>query len=174
MKVVTKQQRPRVKCQWCRTPFSPKPLGRAPKFCSARCRQAACVKRNGTWETMQRAAAKAREDELLRKRLCEHLRAEVRQELTREFIQSGLVRITGPDHVNALMAGRNEWRGNKLLGELAQDFAAVGNWDAVSAIREWQRRAKQTSGRRRSGDAQEPERQAELPALPAPGGPQAK
>jgi hypothetical protein len=53
--------------------------------------------------------------------------------------QSGLVRITGPDQVNALIAGRNEWRGNKLLDELAHDFAAAGNPEAASAIREWQR-----------------------------------
>jgi hypothetical protein len=48
-------------------------------------------------------------------------------------------RATGPDHVNALIAGRNEWRGNKLLDELARDFAAAGNPEAASAIREWQR-----------------------------------
>jgi hypothetical protein len=98
----------------------------------------------------------------------------VRQELTREFIQSGLVRITGLDHVNALIAGRNEWRGNKLLDELAHDFTTAGNLEAVSAIREWQRRARQASGRRRSMDSQEPERQAEVPALRAPRGPQAE
>jgi hypothetical protein len=161
---VTKGPRPRVRCEWCREPFRPKALGRAPKFCSAKCRQAACVKRNGTWEKQQREMQKANQDWALRKQLRESLRAEVRQELTREFIQSGLVRITGVDHVNALIAGRNEWRGNKLLDELAHDFAALGNAEAVAAIGEWQRRAKQASGRRRSGTKQE--RQA--PALPPP------
>jgi hypothetical protein len=174
MQQVTKQRRPRVKCQWCRKPFQPKRLGRAPKFCSASCRQAACVKRNGTWEKRQREAEKALQEWSLRKHLRESLRAEVRQELTREFIQSGLVRITGLDHVNALIAGRNEWRGNKLLDELAHDFAAAGNLEAVSAIHEWQRRAKQASGRRRSNDSQEPQRQAEVPALQPPAGPEAK
>jgi hypothetical protein len=153
MEQVTKSRRPRVKCEWCRKPFSPKPVGRAPKFCSAKCRQAACVKRNGTWETRQRQLAKQFEHSALLRRLRESLRTEVRQQLTNEFIQSGLVRITGPDHVNALMAGRNEWRGNRLLDELAADFTAAGNLEATAAIREWQARAKQASGRKRSTTA---------------------
>jgi hypothetical protein len=168
MNVVTKTRRPRVKCEWCRAPFAPKPFGRAPKFCSAKCRQAACVKRNGTWEARMRREAQEAERRALVARLRESLRREVRQQLTQEFIQSGLVRITGPDHVNALIAGRNEWRGNKLLDELAQDFAAAGNQEAVSAIREWQRLARQASVRRRSGNGQETQRQAEASPLAPP------
>ena len=174
MKLVTKQRRPRVKCEWCRTLFSPKPRGRAPKFCSARCRQAACVKRNGTWETRLREQEKAQRESSLRKELRESLRDEVRQQLTREFVQSGLVRITGPDHVNALIAGRNAWRGNNLLNELAHDFAAAGNPEAASAIREWQRMAKEASGRRRSGHAHKPQRKAGVPALLPPARSQAE
>ena len=174
MKLVTKQRRPRVKCQWCRMLFAPKARGRAPKFCSARCRQAACVKRNGTWETRLREEEKARQEESLRMELRESLRDEVRQQLTREFIQAGLVRITGPDQVNALIAGRNVWRGNKLLDELAHDFAAAGNPEAVSAIREWQRMAKEVDEGRRSGHAQEPQREAGVPALLPPARSQAE
>ena len=174
MKLVTKQRRPRVKCQWCRTVFSPKPRGRAPKFCSASCRQAACVKRNGTWETRLREEEKAGQESSLREELRASLRDEVRQQLTREFIQSGLVRITGPDQVNALIAGRNVWRGNKLLNELAHDFDAAGNPEAVSAIREWQRMAKEVDEGRRSGHAQEPQREAGVPALLPPARSQAE
>jgi hypothetical protein len=108
-----------------------------------------------------RQEAKQAEHRALVARLRESLRREVRQQLTQEFIQSGLVRITGLDHVNALIAGRNEWRGNKLLDELARDFAAAGNAEAVSAIRQWQRLARQASGRRRSADNQEPRHQSE-------------
>jgi hypothetical protein len=97
LNLVTKQRRPRVKCEWCRTPFQPKPLGRAPMFRSARCRQAACVKRNGTWETRQRQAAKEEPDRWERMHLRASLRDEVRRQLTQEFIQSGLVRINGAD-----------------------------------------------------------------------------
>ena len=119
MQQVTKRVRTRRRCEWCRSPFTPKALGRAPKFCSARCRQAACVKRNGTWETRQRQAEKEHREAEERRLLKQQLRDEVRRELTKEFIQAGLVRITGPDQVNAIIAGRNEWRGNKLLDELA-------------------------------------------------------
>jgi hypothetical protein len=116
-----------------------------------------------------RREAKEAERRSLMARLRESLRREVRQQLTQEFIQSGLVRITGQDHVNALIAGRNEWRGNKLLDELAQDFAAAGNPEAASAIREWQRRTRQASVRRRSGNSQETQHQAEASPLPLPG-----
>ena len=165
MELVTKTPRPRAKCEWCRAPFKPKPLGRAPKFCSAKCRQAACVKRNGTWETLMRQAQQEKQQKALVEGLRAQLRPIVRRELTREFIQSGLVRITGPDHVTALIAGRNEWRGNKLLDELAHDFAAAGNQEAYAAIGEWQRLAKQTgSGKRSSSRRQQP--QNRLLALP--------
>jgi hypothetical protein len=80
------------------------------------------VKRNGTWETNQRKAQEEAERLALRRQLRAELHAElrpeIRRQLTQEFIQSGLVRITGPHHVNALVAGRNEWRGNTLLNEL--------------------------------------------------------
>lgn len=113
--------------------------------------------------------AEENERRMMVMRLREELRHEVRQQLTREFIQAGLVRITGPDHVNALIAGRNEWRGNKLLDELAQDFAAAGNPEAVAAIREWQRRARRMSRRRHSDEGQEPQYQAvKSKLLPAP------
>jgi hypothetical protein len=148
MKTVTKTPRRSARCQWCKAAFPPKPLGRAPKFCSARCRQAACVKRNGTWEQRIRQAEKDTEHQSLVRRLREELRPEVRRQLTHEFIQS------------ALIAGRNEWRGNKLLDELAQDFAAAGNPEAVSAIHEWQRRAREASVRRRAS----PPREILLPA----------
>jgi hypothetical protein len=166
MEQVTKRPRPRVRCAWCKTTFKPKPLGRAPRFCSAKCRQAACVKRNGSWDLRIRQGEKARAHEALLRRLREELRPAVRQQLTREFIQSGLVRITGQDHVNALIAGRNEWRGNKLLDELAGDFAAAGNAEAVAAIREWQRRAREAGGqrRRRSDNPQPQQHRISLPA----------
>lgn len=60
------------------------------------------------------------------------------------------MRITGPDQVNAIIAARNEWRGNKLLNELAEDSAAAGNLEAVTAIREWQRRAKEINDGRQA------------------------
>jgi hypothetical protein len=161
MKVVTKTARLRVKCEWCRTAFKPKPLGREPKFCSAKCRQAACVRRNGTWETHQRQVAEQSRERALVECLRAQIRPILRRELTREFIQSGLVRITGPDHVNALIAGRNEWRGNKLLDELARDFAAAGNLEAVAAIKEWQRIAKGTYNRAATSHG-DPRRQAQL------------
>ena len=107
------------------------------------------MRRNGTWETRQRELAHAAADDALQSQIRERLRPEMRRQLTREFIQSGLVRITGPDQVNALIAGRNEWRGNKLLDELEADFRAAGNIEAAAAIREWKLRAKQASGRKR-------------------------
>jgi hypothetical protein len=53
-----------------------------------------------------------------------------------------------------------------LLDELAQDFAAVGNPEAVAAIREWQRLAKQMSGRKRSDNSRQPPPHDKLLMLP--------
>jgi len=165
MKLVTKEPRRKAKCEWCRIWFSPKPTGRQPKFCSAKCRQAACVKRNGTWETLQRKAKEESAQFALRNQLRAELRPEIRRQLTQEFIQSGLVRITGPDQVNALIAGRNEWRGNKLLDELAADFIDAGNFEAATAIRDWKRLAQQMSGRGSAGRAGKRRHQAGALAL---------
>jgi hypothetical protein len=76
--------------------------------------------------------------------------------------------------ISSSMPHRNEWRGSKLLDELARDFAAAGNPEAVSAIREWQRMAKEVDEGRRSGHAQEPQREAGVPALLPPARSQAE
>jgi hypothetical protein len=131
------------------------------------------VKRNGTWETRQREAEKTAQQHTLRAELRRELRHEVRRELTAEFIQFGLVRITDVDHVNALIAGRNLWRGARLLDELEKDFAAAGNAEAAAAIRDYRRIANELSSRKRPDfkankeRQQEPETRALLPPAEA-------
>jgi hypothetical protein len=138
-KPVMKDPRRKRICAWCREKFTPKSSGRVPLYCSNSCRQSAHQKRK--WDSQARFAeeiAKQQKEAQLKSDLTPRLRLE----LIAELVQSGVIHITSPDHIDLFVAGRNEYRGNKAIGELEVYYRDTGYDVGLAAIARWKQARK--------------------------------